>query len=89
MIPSSTPEQKVMLVAQRYLEDAEYLRWNRENDVRRVASLVGIRSIIGDFIAGTTDLKTFRDQLDAHLRRPENDLWGARFLDDDPQSARQ
>jgi MoxR-like ATPase len=78
MTPGSTPEQRIALIAQRYLEDAEYLHWNRDNDPRRMASLSGIQSIIGDFVAGTTDLKTFRDRLDAHLRQPENDLWGTR-----------
>src|SRR6266542_4462735 len=78
MTLSSSAEQRVALIAQHYLEDAEYLRWNRDNDPRRMASLSGIQSIIGDFVAGTTDLKAFRDQLDAHLRQPENDLWGTR-----------
>jgi MoxR-like ATPase len=72
------PARRLALIARQYLADDDYLHAHRAKEARRLASLPGIQQIIAAFVAGDTDLPTFRDQLDAHLRHPDYDDWGAR-----------
>lgn len=72
------PEQRTVQIMRRYLEDQEFLQTHRARDPQRLATISGIQSIIKEFIAGETNLKAFRDRLDAYLRKPEHDLWGTR-----------
>lgn len=72
------PARRLALIARHYLDDDAYLSAHQAKEARRLASLPGIQQIVGAFVAGETDLRAFREQLDAHLRHPDYDDWGAR-----------
>jgi MoxR-like ATPase len=69
---------KLALIAQHYLDDEAYLRAHREKEARRLAALPELQRIVASFVAGHIDLAALRDELDAHLRHPDNDDWGVR-----------
>jgi MoxR-like ATPase len=80
MSESSAAPQRLSRIARHYLADQDYLQTHREQEARRLATLAGIQQIIADFIASRSAIRPFRDQLDAYLRQPEGDDWGARTL---------
>ncbi len=78
MTPPLAPEQKLSTIAHHYLEDDDYLAFHREREALRHTSLPAIQAIMSDFMHQRMDIKTFRDQLDAHLHKTkQHDTWGA------------
>ncbi len=73
-----TPATRLALIAHNYLDDRAYLAHHRDREARRLAALPALQHIIRAFVAGHSDLPTLRDELDAHLRHPDHDDWGAR-----------
>jgi hypothetical protein len=72
----ATPAEKLKTIAEYYLDDMESLVYSKDVTKKRQASLKGTQAIIQRFVQGTINIKTFRDELDTHLRKPEHDAWG-------------
>jgi len=68
--------ERFRLVAQRYLKDAIARDYAQRIEAARQAALPGLRALLDDFIAGRSDIKTFRDRLNSYLIQPDHDLWG-------------
>ncbi len=65
-------------IARAYLDDSDYIEGYQHREARRLASLPALQQIVADFVSAHTDLATFRSQIDACLRHPDYDNWGAR-----------
>jgi MoxR-like ATPase len=74
----TTATENLRAVADLYLADDAFFAHHREREARRRAALPTFQRIIGEFVAGDTDLGAFRHQIDLALRLPEHDNWGAR-----------
>lgn len=73
-----TPGDRLKTITRHYLDDDEFLNFQRTLIARRHNTLPGLQHIIGDFVQQRTDIKTFRDELSKHLHQPEHDDWGAK-----------
>ncbi len=73
----ATAESRLKIITAHYLDDTKFLKLQREVADKRHRTLPGIQSIIDDFVQQRTNIKTFRDNLERHLRRPDHDDWGA------------
>lgn len=73
-----TPAEKLKTIADHYLEDTGFQASREEGAKIRFTSLSGIQDIIQRFVQGSINIKTFRDELDTHLRKPEHNAWGTK-----------
>ncbi len=73
-----SPGDRLRAITRPYLEDNEFLEFQRTLIQKRKQTLPGIQHIIRNFVQQHTDIKTFRDELNQHLRQPEHDDWGAK-----------
>jgi MoxR-like ATPase len=74
----TTATENLRAVAALYMADDTFFAHHREREARRRAALPTFQRIIGEFVAGKTNLGEFRHQIDLALRLPEHDNWGAR-----------
>jgi hypothetical protein len=64
MTTEHTPESRLRVIAEQYLNDTEFLTHQREVTSRRRAVFPAIQQIIQRFGTQETDISAFRQQLD-------------------------
>lgn len=75
-----SPGDRLRTITRYYLDDDEFLDFQRTLIEKRKQTLPGIQHIIRNFVQQHTDIKTFRDELNQHLHQPEHDDWGAKGI---------
>ncbi|MFP4437455.1 MAG: AAA family ATPase [Chloroflexaceae bacterium] len=78
MPTAHTPAHNLSTIADHYLDDDEFLTYQRVVTTHRRDSLADIQAMIQSFVNRETDIKDFRSRLDKYLRQPEHDAWGTK-----------